>query len=334
MSPSPEEPTHQAPPEQKAHSLNLLLGIAACAFLCSVVMAVWPSARSAVPWLVPALAAYVLFKVWRLRRNLSRLAAAPPTTGPPGALPTTPSNRHDSASTSSPPRVDEEAEHFVYSISHDLRAPLRIVLGFARILKEDHANALDRPGVDHLERIEHAAQRMEAMIEALLSLSRLSSRPLEHRSVNLSELAHSVLDELQLSAPERRVDLRITENMHCEGDPTLLRLVLENLLGNAWKYSAKREKAVIEFGVAQDPGHARVFHVRDNGAGFDMRYADKLFAPFQRLHTATEFEGTGIGLASARRIIHRHGGRLWGKGSVDQGACFCFTLEKSPDLRT
>ena len=222
--------------------------------------------------------------------------------------------------------AEVESDPFVYSVSHDLRAPLRIIQGFARILREDHAVALDHTGLDQLGRIENASQRMDAMIEALLSLSRLSSRPLEQRPVNLSEIAHSVIDDLRRTAPERQVHVRIDQDMACEGDPTLLRLVLENLLGNAWKYSARRSPAIIEFGVSQDEGAGRRYHVRDNGAGFDMRYADKLFAPFQRLHTASDFEGTGVGLASARRILQRHGGRLWGEGAVDQGACFYFTL--------
>lgn len=224
------------------------------------------------------------------------------------------------------PTGPSEQDIFVYSVSHDLRAPLRVIQGFTRILREDYGTALDRIAVDHLDRIENAAVRMGTMIESLLALSRLSNQPMQRQPVNLSQLARFVLDDLQQQQPQRHVDVRIEPDLVVQGDPTLLRTVLENLLGNAWKYSASRDLARIEFGARRDAGAPPEFFVRDNGAGFDMRYADKLFGPFQRLHSASQFEGTGVGLASVRRILERHGGRIRGEGEVDRGACFYFTV--------
>lgn len=222
--------------------------------------------------------------------------------------------------------AENEADRFVYSVSHDLRAPLRTLRGFSEILREDLDGRLDASASSHLGRIEDAAARMDGMIDALLALSRLSSQPMDRRGVDLSGLAQGVLDELRQAHPDRQVDARIEEGLQAEGDPVLLRMVLQNLLGNAWKYTARRPQARIEFGASADAGRGARFYVRDNGAGFDMRYADKLFAPFQRLHSAKDYEGTGVGLASARRIIQRHGGRLWAEAAVDEGACFYFTL--------
>lgn len=223
------------------------------------------------------------------------------------------------------PDLAAEHESFSYTVSHDLRAPLRVVEGFARILKEDYGTRLDRVGNDHLDRVMSAAARMNSMIDALLSLSQLSTRPLVSQPVNLSQQAGYVIEELQRTAPQRDLSLDIEPGLTVQGDPTLLRMVLENLLGNAWKYSAKTDRTEIGFGCVQQGGR-RVFVVSDNGAGFDMRFAERLFGVFQRLHSASDFQGTGVGLALVRRIIRRHGGEIWAESTVGEGARFYFTL--------
>jgi len=200
-----------------------------------------------------------------------------------------------------------------------------VVEGFARILKEDYGRLLDRIGNDHIDRVMGAATRMNSMIDALLSLSQLSSRPLQREGVNLSQMANLVLDELKRANPERAIECYVQPGMQVQGDPTLLRMVLENLLGNAWKYSGKRELAQIRFETRLEQGE-RIFMVADNGAGFDMRFADRLFEVFQRLHSASDFQGTGVGLASVRRIVRRHGGDIWAESEVGGGARFFFTL--------
>jgi signal transduction histidine kinase len=226
----------------------------------------------------------------------------------------------------SPPADDRsEGESFGYTLSHDLRAPIRVVDGFTRILKEDYGHLLDRVGNDHLDRVLSAAARMNQMIDALLTLARLSSLPLAQQPVNLTQLAGFVVDDLRRSAPERLADIEVQPALQVVGDPTLLRLVLENLLGNAWKYSARVPRAHIGFGAELRDGR-RVFVVRDNGAGFDMRSAERLFGLFQRLHSASDFAGTGVGLASVKRIVHRHGGQVWAEGEPGRGAAFYFTL--------
>ncbi len=217
-----------------------------------------------------------------------------------------------------------EQESFSFTVSHDLRAPIRVVEGFTKIVKEDYGRLLDRVGNDHLDRVLGAAARMNNMIDALLALSKLSSQPLARQPVNLSQLAGYVADDLRRQWPERQVGITIEPGMQVQGDPTLLRLVVENLLGNAWKYTAKSAQAQIWF--ERSAGVADAFCVRDNGAGFDMRFADRLFGVFQRLHSANDFQGTGVGLASVRRIVRRHGGDIWGEAEVMRGACFEFTL--------
>jgi signal transduction histidine kinase len=223
------------------------------------------------------------------------------------------------------PDLASEHESFSYTVSHDLRAPLRVVEGFARILKEDYGGRLDRVGNDHLDRVMSAAARMNSMIDALLSLSQLSTRPLARQPVNLSQQAGYVMEELKRSAPLRELALDIEPGLTVQGDPTLLRMVLENLLGNAWKYSAKVDCAHIRFGSAEQGGR-QVFVVSDNGAGFDMRFAERLFGVFQRLHSASDFQGTGVGLALVRRIVRRHGGEIWAESAVGEGSRFYFTL--------
>lgn len=218
-----------------------------------------------------------------------------------------------------------EVESFSYSVSHDLRAPLRVVEGFARILKEDYGRLLDRIGNDHLDRVMGAAFRMNSMIDALLSLSQLSTRPLASQPVNLSQLAGFVMDELRRAAPARELAFHVEPGLVVQGDPTLLRMVMENLLANAWKYSAKVELSQIRFECTEQGGR-RCFMVADNGAGFDMRFAERLFGVFQRLHSASDFQGTGVGLALVRRIVRRHGGEIWAESAVGEGARFYFTL--------
>lgn len=220
------------------------------------------------------------------------------------------------------------AEHaaFSYTISHDLRAPIRVVEGFGRILKEDYGAQLDRVGRDHIDRVLAAAARMNHMIDALLSLSKLSTQPLQRQPVNLSQLAGFVIDELRRAHPERQVEVHIAPGMVAQGDPTLLRMALENLLGNAWKYSAKVAQAVVRFEPELQDGQPG-FLISDNGAGFDMRFADRLFGVFQRLHSSSDFQGNGVGLASVQRIVRRHGGEIWAESEVGQGARFHFRLK-------
>jgi signal transduction histidine kinase len=221
--------------------------------------------------------------------------------------------------------ANKELEAFSYSVSHDLRAPLRAIDGFSQALLEDCSDKLDREGKDYLDRICAGSQRMGQLIDDLLNLSRLARSAIARQPVNLSTLAESIVTELRTTEPERRVDVAITEELKANGDDRLLRVVLENLLGNAWKFTGKSAEPKVEFGVVQNNGTPAYF-VRDNGAGFDMAYMDKLFGPFQRLHAMTEFKGTGIGLATVQRIIHRHGGRVWAEAQVGKGATFYFTL--------
>ena len=230
-----------------------------------------------------------------------------------------------------PSAADSEHESFSFTVSHDLRAPIRVVEGFTKIVKEDYGHLLDRVGVDHLDRVLGAAARMNNMVDALLALSKLSSRPLARQPVNLSQLADYVADDLRRQSPERKVQIEIEPGMQVQGDPTLLRVVLENLLGNAWKYTGRSAQPGIAF--VRHPQGVDSFTVRDNGAGFDMRYAERLFGVFQRLHSANDFPGTGVGLASVRRIVRRHGGDIWAEAEVNHGARFHFSLPQGVDPR-
>jgi PAS domain S-box-containing protein len=222
--------------------------------------------------------------------------------------------------------ANSELEAFSYSVSHDLRAPLRSLHGFSQALLEDYSDRLDAQARDWLQRIQVASQRMGVLIDDLLILARVARREMHPAPVDLSALARAVADELRQREPERRVTFRIAEELTATGDAGLLQVALENLFGNAWKFTSKRPETTIEFGTCAHVGQ-RVFFVRDDGAGFDMAYADKLFGPFQRLHAASEFPGTGVGLATVQRIVHRHGGRVWAEGAVDRGATFYFTLQ-------
>ncbi|WP_157131687.1 sensor histidine kinase [Piscinibacter gummiphilus] len=219
----------------------------------------------------------------------------------------------------------DDSESFSYTVSHDLRAPIRVVEGFTKIVKEDYGHALDRVGNDHLDRVLGAAARMNSMIDSLLALSQLSSRPLSRQPVNMSMLAGYIIDDLRRQSPDRDVEVHIEPGLQCHGDATLLRVVLENLLGNAWKYTGKCRVGRIWMERSEHEGRPAIT-VRDNGAGFDMRFADRLFGVFQRLHSANDFQGTGIGLASVRRIVRRHGGDIWAEAEVDRGARFQFWI--------
>jgi PAS domain S-box-containing protein len=221
--------------------------------------------------------------------------------------------------------ANQELEAFSYSVSHDLRAPLRAVDGFGQALEEDCAERLDETGRRHLERIRSAARHMGQLIDALLRLSRVARMELRRSAVDLSRLARVVARDLEERDSGRKVEFAIGGNVRATGDANLLRVVLENLLGNAWKFTGKREDPRIEFGV-ETGGGGPVYSVRDNGAGFDMQHAGKLFSPFQRLHAASEFPGTGIGLATVQRVVHRHGGRVWAESAAGQGTTIRFTL--------
>ncbi|MBN1136893.1 MAG: PAS domain S-box protein, partial [Anaerolineae bacterium] len=221
--------------------------------------------------------------------------------------------------------VNRELEAFAYSVSHDLRAPLRSMDGFSQALLEDYADQLDAAGQDYLRRVRAGSQHMGQLIDDLLKLSRLTRFEMQQEKVDLSALAHEIAAELRRTQPERQVEFAIADGVVACGDTRLLRVVLENLLGNAWKFTGKQAHAKIEFGCAAEEG-GPVYFVRDDGAGFDMAYAGRLFGAFQRLHSTAEFEGSGIGLATVQRITHRHGGRVWAEGMPNQGATFYFTL--------
>ncbi|HEX4975703.1 MAG TPA: ATP-binding protein, partial [Pseudomonadales bacterium] len=218
----------------------------------------------------------------------------------------------------------KELESFSYSVSHDLRAPLRAIDGFSRALEEDYTDVLDEGARDYLSRIRKGTQRMGRLIDDLLELSRVGRAELRPVALDLSTMAQDILDKLTSENSERRVKVEISPGLSAWGDAGLIQVALFNLLENAWKYTSKTAEAHIVVNQ-QDIDGQRVFEVRDNGAGFDMQYAGKLFGAFQRLHGA-EFPGTGIGLATVQRIVHRHGGRVWAKAEVGQGASFFFTL--------
>lgn len=221
---------------------------------------------------------------------------------------------------------NKELEAFSYSVSHDLRAPLRSIDGFSHALAEDYGEALDDGAKDFIQRIRKGVQRMELLIEALLKLSRIQSTELKKCPVNLSELAKAAIQQLQEQHPQHSVDVHISDDINITADPHLMSIVMENLMGNAWKYSSKATQPRIEFFSQQLNGET-IYCVKDNGAGFDMQIAkDRLFGTFKRLHNTSEFEGSGIGLATVRRIIHLHQGRIWAEAEIDKGARFYFVL--------
>jgi two-component system sensor histidine kinase/response regulator len=223
--------------------------------------------------------------------------------------------------------VNQELEAFGYSVAHDLRRPLRAIDGFAAVLHESCAEKLDPQERHYFDRIRRACRHMEQLIDALLAIARLTHQEMRHERVDMTYLAEEIVQELRRREPTRIVQVVIDEGMTANGDPFLLRAALENLIGNAWKFTRRRDDALIEVGaVTADNG--RMFFVRDNGAGFDMAYASKLFKPFERLHLTNEFEGLGVGLSAVERIVRRHGGHVWAEAATDQGATFYFALQQ------
>jgi light-regulated signal transduction histidine kinase (bacteriophytochrome) len=215
--------------------------------------------------------------------------------------------------------ANKELASLSYSISHDLRSPLQVIDGFSEALAEEYQDKLDERGLDYLKRIRSAAARMGQLIDKLLELARVTRTEIRHERVNLSEIAKSIADELQRSEPARGVRFSIQPGLTTDGDPHLLRVALEHLLRNSWKFTSKHSSAVIEVGTEEKDGR-RVFFVRDDGAGFDPTYVGKMFGAFQRLHSVSQFEGAGIGLAMVQRIVRRHGGEVWAVGAVERGA--------------
>jgi light-regulated signal transduction histidine kinase (bacteriophytochrome) len=224
--------------------------------------------------------------------------------------------------------ANRELESFAYAVSHDLRAPLRSMSGFSQILRESSTAGLDDKSRHYLQRIHESSQRMSSLIEDLLGLSRITRAEFTASEGDLAQISADAAAAIRERYPERAVVLNIAPTMPITGDLRLLRIAMDNLLENAWKYTAHTHEARIEVGV-QEQDNGRVYHVRDNGVGFDMQYAGKLFAPFQRLHTEAEFPGTGIGLVTVQRIVARHGGRVWADAKQDEGATFYFTLGPS-----
>lgn len=222
--------------------------------------------------------------------------------------------------------INQELDAFAYSVSHDLRAPLRGIDGFSLALLEDYGERMDDTGHDYIRRIRKGCLRMGELIDDMLQLSRLSRGKIKRQSIEIDKMAKEALTELQKAFPERKVEIKIQPELQTQGDPVLARAVLDNLLGNAWKFTAKNDRAAISVGQTSRDGRT-FFFVKDNGVGFNMAYADKIFTPFQRLHSPEEFEGTGIGMATVQRIIHRHGGVIIAEGVEGKGATFYFSFE-------
>jgi light-regulated signal transduction histidine kinase (bacteriophytochrome) len=225
-------------------------------------------------------------------------------------------------------QLNEELESFNYTVSHDLRTPVRTISGFTRMLLDHHRSEFDPESQDLLDRIMAATDQMEKLIEGLLTLSRLERQNLSNDPVNLSQAVQDILQDFHRLSPERKLQVHVEPNLKVKGDYPLLHTAISNLLANAWKFTGKKDQAHIEFGRTQIQGRPAYF-VHDNGAGFDMRYAQSLFNPFQRFHSKDQFDGIGIGLATTRRIIERHGGQIWAEAKPNEGATFYFTLEKS-----
>lgn len=227
--------------------------------------------------------------------------------------------------------TNKELDAFSYSVSHDLRAPLRAISGFSEALLDEYGDKLDEEGKTYLRYLQEGSHEMSDLIDGLLKLSRSTRGGIALERVDLSAIAAMVAEELRKAEPERRMNVHIAPGVEAFADPRLLRVVMENLLGNAWKYTSRTAEACIEFGVEEQEGKT-VYFVRDNGAGFDMGYANKLFLPFHRLHKTSEFSGIGIGLATVERIIHRHDGRIWAQAAVGEGATFFFTLGQEGNI--
>ncbi|MGD9647424.1 MAG: ATP-binding protein [Pirellulales bacterium] len=227
--------------------------------------------------------------------------------------------------------ANRELEAFAYTVAHDLRRPLRAMDGFSDLLLQGAVDRLNQDEQEYLGRIRAACEQMSRLIDALLGLTQLPYAALRHVPLDLRAMSEDIFDELGRREPQRHVERRLAEHLNATGDPVLVRIALENLLANAWKFTRSRSHARITLGAYYDAG-AEVFFVRDNGVGYDMTYADKLFAPFERLHRESDFEGMGVGLATVERIVKRHGGRIWAEGAVDHGATFYFTLAPPLDL--
>jgi len=223
--------------------------------------------------------------------------------------------------------LNKELETFTSAVSHDLRAPLRKMATFSELLQNRLADNPDDRSMEYVRRIRLSTDRMSELIEDLLVLSRTARAPVGREVVDMSGLARVIASDLRTGDAERQVEFKIADGISADCDPGLLRTALENLLGNAWKYTSRNPDARIEFGSMQENGGETVYFIRDNGAGFDMQFADKLFVPFQRLHSSSDFPGTGIGLATVQRIIRKHGGRIWAEAAINAGALFCFTLD-------
>jgi light-regulated signal transduction histidine kinase (bacteriophytochrome) len=252
---------------------------------------------------------------------LSNTIQDEPARHAPAAAP----DRHDAEAVHQTESARSELDAFSGVLSHDLRAPLRTIEGFSQLLLQQYAQQLDATGQDYLQRIHRASLRLGQMMEQLLRLAHLARDGVKSEQVDLSRMAEDILSRLRATAPERRAETAVDPDLVVTGDAALIRLSLENLLGNAWKFTSGNAVADIFFGRAMDNG-VPALCVRDNGAGFDQKYADKLFRPFQRLHSANEFEGSGMGLAMALRVVHAHGGHIWAKAQPGQGAAFFFTL--------
>jgi PAS domain S-box-containing protein len=221
--------------------------------------------------------------------------------------------------------INKELEAFSYSVSHDLRAPLRSIDGFSQAIMEDYSEKLDREGKDYLKRVKNAAQQMSDIIDDLLKLSRITQHKVDQEKIDIADLSRKIINEFKRNDSKRKIKVKIQDNLVVNGDRHLLEMALKNLISNAWKFTSKKPNAEIEIGRTKK-ADKDVYYIRDNGAGFDMKYAEKLFVPFQRLHKKDEFKGTGIGLGIVARIIHRHGGHIWGEAEEGKGAVFYFTI--------
>ncbi|WP_455206806.1 ATP-binding protein [Kaarinaea lacus] len=222
---------------------------------------------------------------------------------------------------------NKELEAFSYSVSHDLRAPLRSIHGFCQMLLEDYNKVLDSNGQDYLQRVQTSALNMGNLIEDLLQLARITRSDFNKQKLNISELAEETIDKLKQQEPERRVNVKVQNDLYVNGDEHLISVALDNLLSNSWKYTGKTEHAIIEFGSEHSGNGPNIYYVKDNGTGFDMKYADKIFLAFQRLHSKEDYPGTGVGLATVQRVIDRHGGKIWAESDMGKGTTIYFTLE-------
>jgi light-regulated signal transduction histidine kinase (bacteriophytochrome) len=222
--------------------------------------------------------------------------------------------------------ANQELEAFSYSVSHDLRGPLRGIDGFSRALLDDYQDRMDESGKHYLNRIQSGAQRMGQLIDDILKLSRINRSELDRMEIDLSQMCGKILENLAREAPDRTMEIAVQPGLTVQADRRLMLVALENMLGNAWKFTSRCERPRIEVNETTSPEGDRILFIRDNGAGFDMQYVGKIFDAFQRLHSTDEFEGTGIGLAIVQRIIHRHGGRIWAEAEIERGATFFFTL--------